>query len=42
MFALGLQPYATVDALDMGTYLMKGNVLDKPSLSSDEMYVSEH
>ncbi|XP_065903000.1 insulin-like growth factor 1 receptor [Dysidea avara] len=38
VFALGLQPYATVDTLDMGTYLMKGNVLDKPSLSSDEMY----
>ncbi|XP_065903002.1 tyrosine-protein kinase Mer-like isoform X2 [Dysidea avara] len=38
VFTLGLQPYATVDAFDMGTYLMKGNVLDKPSLSSDEMY----
>ena len=37
IFSLGLQPYPTVDPFQMGDYLKGRNVLDKPSLSSDEM-----
>ncbi|XP_065900153.1 fibroblast growth factor receptor 1-A-like [Dysidea avara] len=38
VFTLGLQPYPSVDASEMTTYLKSGKVLDKPPLSSDEMY----
>ncbi|XP_065899296.1 tyrosine-protein kinase receptor UFO-like isoform X2 [Dysidea avara] len=38
VFTLGLQPYPTVDPHEMADYLKTGKVLEKPSLSSDEMY----
>ena len=36
-FSLGLQPYPSVDPSEMSSYLKSRKVLDKPSLSSDEM-----
>ncbi|XP_065899286.1 tyrosine-protein kinase receptor TYRO3-like isoform X3 [Dysidea avara] len=37
-FTLGLQPYPSVDPHEMTDYLKTGKVLEKPSLSSEEMY----
>ena len=37
IFSLGLQPYPSVDPSEMSSYLKSRRVLDKPSLSSDEM-----
>ncbi|XP_065899288.1 uncharacterized protein [Dysidea avara] len=37
VFTLGLQPYPTVDPHEMADYLKTGKMLEKPSLSSDEM-----
>ena len=37
MFSLGLQPYPSVDPFEIGEYLKDRKVLDKPSLSSEEM-----
>ncbi|XP_065899293.1 uncharacterized protein [Dysidea avara] len=38
VFTLGLQPYPSVDPHEMTDYLKTGKVLEKPSLSSEEMY----
>jgi len=37
VFSLGLQPYPSVDAFEMSTYLKSGRTLEKPLLSSDKM-----
>ena len=37
IFSLGLQPYPSVNTFEMGDYLKSHKVLDKPSLSSEEM-----
>ena len=39
MFSLGLQPYPSVDPFEIGDYLKDHKVLNKPSLSSEEMWV---
>ena len=39
MFSLGLQPYPMIGISEIGDYIKSGKVLDKPQLSSDEMYI---
>ncbi|XP_065911433.1 tyrosine-protein kinase receptor UFO-like [Dysidea avara] len=38
VFTLGSQPYPSVDHNEMASYLHNGGSLDKPHLSTDEMY----
>ncbi|XP_065919834.1 tyrosine-protein kinase receptor UFO-like isoform X2 [Dysidea avara] len=38
IFSLGLEPYPSVDVLQMTNYLKGGGTLDQPPLCSDEMY----
>ncbi|XP_065919836.1 tyrosine-protein kinase receptor TYRO3-like isoform X4 [Dysidea avara] len=38
IFSLGLEPYPSVDVLQMANYLKGGGTLDQPPLCSDEMY----
>ena len=40
MFSLGLQPYPLIGPSEIGDYIKSGKILDKPQLSSDEMYIS--
>ena len=40
IFALGLQPYPMIGISEIGDYIKSGEVLDKPQLSSDEMYIA--
>ena len=37
IFSLGLQPYPSLDPTEICDYLKNRKVLDKPSLSSEEM-----
>ena len=39
IFSLGLQPYPMVSTSEIGDYLKSGQILDKPTLSSDKMCV---
>ena len=40
VFTLGLQPYPMIGISEIGDYIKSGKVLDKPQLSSDEMYIA--